>query len=219
MVEAAFEVEGAVVRGPGLDDQVVRLPQALAAAKGGDVGRRGLVGHAAHEAALEPAVGEQVDHRHFFGDAHRLVAVGDRVAEHQQSRLLGHAREGAEHHRRRGNHAGGGLVMFVEHDFQPEFVSLAPQVEVQAVELGALFRVEIAAGEIDPDRLVACGVGQVGVGILGEEPGFHCLLPVCVANANTFSTNASGCSTCGEWPALSITCSVEPGMSLLKARP
>ena len=38
--------------------------------------------------ASKPAFGQHVDQRHFLGDAHRLAAIGDRIAEDQEARLV-----------------------------------------------------------------------------------------------------------------------------------
>ena len=119
MKEAAFPAKRSVVRGPRFQDQIVRLPEALAHPQRARVGRGNLVGHAAHEADLDSSARQIIDHRHLLGHAHGLAAVGDRIAEQQQSRAAGLARQHAEHDRRGGVEAGRGLMMLVEHEVQP----------------------------------------------------------------------------------------------------
>ena len=167
----------AVVAGPGLDDEVHRLPLALVHAHRIAVGRQHLVGHAAHEAAFEPPFREDVDHRHLLGDAHRLPAVGDRIAEDQQPRLLGQPRQRGQHQRRRRIDAGRGLMMLVEHDLDALVLGDQPLVDVAVVERGALRRIVVAVGQRDADRLVFVGGRQVRIGVLAEVPRFHDLFP------------------------------------------
>ena len=92
------------------------LPQPFGALVGQDVRCRSLIGHAAHEAAFEAALGDDVDHRHLLGDADWLVAVGERVSKDQEPRPLGLARKDAEHDGGSRDHAGRGLVMLIDHD-------------------------------------------------------------------------------------------------------
>ena len=151
----------------------MRLPLALVHAHRIAVGRQYFVGHAAHEAAFEPAPREHVDHRHLLGDAHGLAAVGDRVAEDQQPRLLGQPRQRGEHQRRRRVDAGRGLVMLVEHDLDALVLRDQPLVDVAIVERGALLRIVVAVRQRDADRLVFVRRRQIGIGILAEVPCFH----------------------------------------------
>jgi hypothetical protein len=50
-------------------------------------------GHALDEAHIEPAAGDHVDGRELFGTAQRIGPMADRIAEHQDSRVLGLARQ------------------------------------------------------------------------------------------------------------------------------
>ena len=140
MEEAALVAERAVVVGPAFDDQVERLPVALVHPHRVAVRRQDLVRHAAHEAGLEAAVRQHVDHRHLLGDAHRLAAVGDRIAEDQEPRLLGQPRQRRQHQRRRRIDAGRGLMMLVEHDLDAFVLGDQPFVDVAVVERRALRR-------------------------------------------------------------------------------
>ena len=55
MEELTLVAHRSVVTGPGLDDEVDRLPLPLVHANGIAVCRQHLIGHAAHETAFEPA--------------------------------------------------------------------------------------------------------------------------------------------------------------------
>ena len=113
---------------------------ALVHAHGVAVGREDLVRHAAHESGFEPAMREHVDHGHLLGDAHRLAAVGDRIAEDEKPGLLGEPRQGSQHQRSGGVDAGRGLMMLVEHDLHAFVFGDQPFVDVAVVERGALHR-------------------------------------------------------------------------------
>jgi hypothetical protein len=60
-------VERRVVRGHRLDDEVVRLPEAVHHADRVLVGSGELVGHALDEAHVEPAARDDVDGRQLLG--------------------------------------------------------------------------------------------------------------------------------------------------------
>ena len=137
------------------------------------VGRQDLVGHAAHEARLEPAVRQHVDHRHLFGDAHRLAAVGDRIAEDQKPRLLAQPRQRRQHQRRRGIDAGRGLMMLVEHDLDAFVLGDQPFVDVAVVKRRALHRIVDAVGQRHADRRIGVRRRQVRIGGLAEMPRPH----------------------------------------------
>jgi len=172
-----FVADRPVVIGPGLDDEVHRLPLALVHAHRIAVGGQHLIGHATHEAAFEPAFREHVDHRHLLGDAHGLAAVGDRIAQDQKPRGLGHSRERGEHQRRCGIDASRGLVVLIEHDLEPLVLRDEPLVDVAVVERRALLRIVEAIGERHPDRFIFVVGREIGIGVLAEMPGFHDLAP------------------------------------------
>ncbi len=161
MKEAALETERAVMMRPRLDDQVERLPVALVHAHRIAVRRQDLIRHAAHETRFQTAVRQHVDHRHFLGDAHRLAAIGDRIAENEQARLLAQASERRQHQRRGRIDAGGGLMMLVEHDLHAFVLGDQPFVDVTVVELGAFCRVVDAIGQRHPDRRIAVRRRQI----------------------------------------------------------
>ena len=151
-------VERAVMAGHRLQDQIVRLPEAVDQIGRVGVGRRDLERHALDKPHIEPAARDDVDDRIFLGDADRVVAVADRHAERQQPHLLGLARQ--DRHRDRAHRIGAGRrrVVLVGHDVDAELVAQRPFVEIAVVEVGADFRVEQAVGNDDP------------VGIAGDAP-------------------------------------------------
>ncbi len=159
--EAALVAERAVVAGEGLEDEVDRLPLALVGVDRVGVGGRNLVGHAAHEADLDAAVREDVGERHLLGDAHRLAAVGDRIAEDQQPRLAGDARERGQQQRAGRIDAGRRLMMLVEHDLEAFLFRDLPFLDEAVEQRRALLRVVVAVGQVDAHRLVSARVGQV----------------------------------------------------------
>ena len=61
VVPFAFKVEGTVMGGPGLQDQVMRLPHPVGTAVGHDVSCRGLVRYAADKPAFNAPLGDHVD--------------------------------------------------------------------------------------------------------------------------------------------------------------
>ncbi len=83
MEEPALVAERAVVAGPRFDDELQRFGKALVRPDRIAVASRNLVGHATHEARLEAAVRQHVNEGHLLGDAHRLPAIGDGIAENQ----------------------------------------------------------------------------------------------------------------------------------------
>src|SRR5580658_3174570 len=118
MKKAALPAKRPVVRRPRLQDEIVRLPKALAHPERVRVARGNLIGHAAHEADLDSSAREVIYHRNLLGDAHGLAAIGDRITEQQQPRAAGLACEHAEHNRRGGVETGRGLMMLVEHEVE-----------------------------------------------------------------------------------------------------
>ena len=144
----ALPVERAVMAGHRLQDQVVRLPEAVGQIGRVGVGRRNLERHALDKAHVEPAARDHVDDRIFFGDADRVVAVADRHAEREEAHLFRLARQ--DRHRDRAHRvgAGRGRVMLVGHDVDAELVAQRPLVEIAVIEVGADFRVEQPAGDL-----------------------------------------------------------------------
>ena len=169
----ALPVEGAVVARPRLHDQIVGLPEALHHAGRPVVAGRHLVRDAAHEPALQAAARVDVDHRHLLGHAHGLAPVRDRIAEDQEARLAGVARERAHDDRGRRVQVGRRLVVLVHHDLETEVLGDLPLVDEAVIEVGADLRVVVAIGELHADRVVLLGIGQEVIRVLAEEPGTH----------------------------------------------
>ena len=85
LVMGAFPAEGAGF-GPDLRDQVVRFLEPLAIEGRVDTGGQLLLPAAADETGHQPALGDHVDHRQFFGDPNRIVAERQRIAENDDLR-------------------------------------------------------------------------------------------------------------------------------------
>src|SRR5215510_3829751 len=102
--------------GPGLDDQVVSLFEALAVVSGVHASRELLLSAAAYEPGYEPALGDHVDHGEFFGEADRILGERQRIAEHNDLDALG----GAGQYRSKdigfGLHAERRVVVLIQHD-------------------------------------------------------------------------------------------------------
>src|SRR5262249_1690331 len=108
-----------------------------------------------------------------LGDAHRLAAVGDRVAEDQDARLPGLAREDRRRQRRAGIDAACRGMVLVEHDVEAELVCDAVLVEIAVVELGAALGIEQRVRYRDAGVLELFERRNVRIGHLGEVPGAH----------------------------------------------
>jgi hypothetical protein len=80
LVVRAFPPERSRLR-PRLDDEVVRLLEALPVVGGIDAGGELFLPAAAHEAGDQPAARDHVDHRQLLGQPHRVVGERERVAE------------------------------------------------------------------------------------------------------------------------------------------
>ena len=134
----AFPVERPIRGGQCFQDQVVRFPIPPHQARGIGVGGRDLIRRALHQPHLQTAAGQHVQPRHLFRDAHRVGPVGDRIAQGQQSRPLGFARDHRQRHRHGNRHAGRGAVVLVHHDVEPDFVAQRELIEVAVQQFGAL---------------------------------------------------------------------------------
>ena len=141
---------------PRLDDEVVRLAEALQA--GGWVHGEVVVlrPDAAHEAADDPAAADDVHHRDLFRDAQGVVAQGRGVAEDGD---LGAMRPGDEvggDDVRRGHEPVGCLVVLVDGDgVEAELLGVDELGEVLLVDLRAALRVEVGVGVGDPRGALA----------------------------------------------------------------
>jgi hypothetical protein len=69
----ALEGERAVF-GPGAQDQIVSFVEALARVGRVDAEREILAADAAHKTGNDAPARHHIEHRHFFGDAQRVVA-------------------------------------------------------------------------------------------------------------------------------------------------
>src|SRR3954454_18663429 len=84
----ALPIERSVVGGHGLDDEIMRLPEAVHDPDRIRIRGRELVGHALNETHIEAAARDHVDGGKLFRDAQRIGAVADRIAEHENARAF-----------------------------------------------------------------------------------------------------------------------------------
>ena len=173
MPVGALVVERAVTGGPGLEDQLEAVPQPLHGLGRIGVGGEELVRYAAHESGIEAAAGDAIHHRHLLGDAHRIGAVGDGIAQHQDPALSRFPRQDGGGQGYRGVEAGGRLVMFVEHQVEAKIVGDDVFIEIAVVQIGADLGIEDGVGQADPVGWVAFWGRQMRVGHLREIPGVH----------------------------------------------
>ena len=123
--------------GPSLDDEVVRLLEALAVEH-----RRGVVGDALASAASDetgdqPAVADHVDHRQLFGQPKRVVPDRQYVAENYDLRLRCLPSEDRCADVRHTLHTERRAVMLVQHQpVEAHLLSVELLVKVPVVEVG-----------------------------------------------------------------------------------
>ena len=129
-----------------LDDEVVRFPETVHYPDGILIRCRKFVRHALDEAHVQAAARDHVNRGQLFGAAQRIGPMPDRITEHEQTRLLGLPSKDCKRHYDRRRHAGGGLVMLIEHDVEPEFVREHPLVIVAVQQIAGDFRVELTVG-------------------------------------------------------------------------
>ena len=190
----AIPLEGAGLR-PGLDDQVVRLVEAVA--RLGRVEREGVVLGAdpAHEAGDDAPAGDDVEQRDLLGHPQRMVAQRDRVAE--DGDLARRARdEQRGHHVRRGDVPVGGLVVLVDADpVEADALVLAELVEVAQVEVVPLDRVVVGVRDGDPARGAALDplLGHVRPGHQVEAEELHS-----EQRSRPFLARSRGLRSCGD---------------------
>ena len=171
--EAAFEVERLVVARPCPDCEVDALPEPLDRLRRIGIGREDFVGHAAHEADVEPSAGDAIDHGHLFGDAQRIAAVRHRIAENADAALSGLARQDGRGQRRGDVEARRGLVMLVDHMMEAEIIGDHVFVEISVVEVGPDLRIVMPARQRHPHRAQRVDGRQMRVGHLGKMPNVH----------------------------------------------
>jgi hypothetical protein len=134
--------------GPRLQDKVVGLVEILAV-----VSRVGVVGElftarAAHPSGDQPATGDHIDHREFFGQAQRIRHDRRGITKQHDldpSRRPRQNRRFNVHHRA---HAKWCPMMLVEHHaVEAEFVAVDLLVQILVQQLRALLRVEKGVGQ------------------------------------------------------------------------
>src|SRR5438067_3892090 len=208
----ALPVERPVDRGHRLEDEIMRLPEARHLPDRRALRERHLVGHAAHESHLQAAARDDVDHRQLLGDAYRVEAIRDRVAEREEPRALRLPREDGERHRGHRRRAGRGGVVLVHHDVEPELVGEQPFVEPMVIVLGHRARVAVAARQIHAQRGVLLAPG-FRAGLLREMVDPHFI------SSTMRRATRSACSMCGKCPASLTSSKRAPGINALYALP
>ncbi len=148
----ALPIERPVMRRHRLDDEVERFPETLFDMDGIGVGRREFRRHAFDEAHIEPAARDDVDGRELFGGAQRIGSMRQRIAENQQPRILGDARQHRQRDHDGRGHAGRRRVMLVAHDVEAELVGELPLVVVAMQQIARELRIETAVGDGDAQR-------------------------------------------------------------------
>ena len=152
---AAVEGERLVGR-PRLADQVVRLGVLLAGQRrDGAVGVVGVHRGADREARDQPPARQHVEHGELLGHAQRRIVERDRVAEHDQRRLRGPARQGRRHDVGRRHQAVGVGVVLVDADaVEAHLLGIFELVEILVIGDVAELGLVHAVGQVDPDRAV-----------------------------------------------------------------
>ena len=152
---AAVEREGLFL-GPGADDQFMRLVVFLPRqGRDGAVAEIGIHRRADRESGHQPPAGNAVEHGEFLGHADRRIVQRDRIAEHDDRRVLRPPRQRGGDQVRRGHQPVTILVMLVDADaVEAERVGVFEQVEVVVINLVALHRVVQPVVDIDPDGAV-----------------------------------------------------------------
>ena len=151
LIVLAFPAERPVPR-PRVDDEIVRLLEALPVVWWDGIVRDALAAGSAHPAGHQAAAGNHVDGRETFRQPQRVVPDRQDVAEQHDLRALGDARQdrGLEVHEL--PHAERRGVVFVQHQaVEPRFLRVQFFVEVAVIEVGA-----------EPGVVGAVGHGEVG---------------------------------------------------------
>ena len=214
----ALPIDRPVVAGHRLEDQVMGFPEPVHHAHRIGIGRRAFIGHALDEAHLQAAAGDDIDHRHFLGDADGIVAVAQRDAERQQARARGDPRQNGKQYIAGDIEARGRGVMLVDHDVEAEFIGEHPFIEVALVEAVGDLRVAKLVGKRDAQGR-AIGRPSVGVGLFGEVVDAHGVAHRVLAAGNwrrkpaRCSCTTAGRSRCGKCPAPGMISKRAPGTS------
>jgi len=140
----------------------VRLLEALAVEGRVDAGGELFLAAAAHEARHQPALGDHVDHRELFGQPDRILRQRQRIAQHDDLGLLGHAGQDRSEDVGLGLHAERRVVMLVQHDaVDADLLGQHVLLDVVVVEPRARDRVEVLVGKHQ------CRGAEVAAGLLG----------------------------------------------------
>ena len=102
-------------RGPGLDDEVVRLLEALAVEMRRCVVGDALTPAATHETRHQATVGDHVDHGQLLGQPQGIIPDRQDIAQDDDFGFLRLTRQDGSAHIRDALHAEGRAVVLVEH--------------------------------------------------------------------------------------------------------
>ena len=180
MVVLALEGERPLL-GPGADDEVMRLVEAVM--REGRVGAHRIVlaADAADHAADQPPARDAVDHRVLFGERQRMLADAEGRSDDGELDPRGASRQRRRGDDRRGHDAVGVLVVLVDAEpVEAELLAVFELVEIAVVEFVPLLGVEIAVGQNHPCRPVFLVVVEIeiGVGHQMKEKDLHRAHPV-----------------------------------------
>src|SRR5262245_55158930 len=133
--------------GPGGHDEVIGFFETAAGFLRIDSVPYVLWWNATYEAGDEPSVRKAVDHGVFFGDAHRMIAQRQDVAEDADLNLfcLLAQRRGDQVGRRHGP-VGAIVVLVKNHAVEAKLFAVGHFLQVLLVVRGAFSRIEIVAG-------------------------------------------------------------------------
>ena len=182
VVVLALPAERAGLR-PGLDDEVVRLLEALPV-----VGRHGVVRHAlapgaAHPAGDEAATRDHVDLGQLFGEEQRVVPDRQDVAEQHD---LGAARDARQDRRLQIHHAAHaerrGVVLVQHQAVEAHLLGEDALVQIAVVEIGAEPGIVAGVGHAEVHDAAPGGAEVAGTRVLvrtlGEVADEHSRIPL-----------------------------------------
>jgi hypothetical protein len=163
-------------RGPGFDDQIVRLMKALVRVK--RVDRRAVVlgPNATHKARDDATARHVVEHGELFGDVNRVAHQGQGATQNRNANALGALDQGAGDQVGRGHQAISGLVVLVDtHAVKAQGFRFGQQVDVALVFVRTQLGVVKGIGQDHPSRAVLFGCRDVQrtVRHQGEIEDFH----------------------------------------------
>ena len=178
VIVLALPAERSGVR-PCLDNEVVRLLEALAIEHGRRVVRDALASAAAHEARHQPASADHVYHRKLLRQPERIVPDWQDVAQYDDLRLRRLAGEDGRADVGNALHTERGAVMLIEHQaVEAHLLRVQLLVQIPVVERRADLRVVHLVADAQVCRLRAHQPGLVILpGLLGEMSYKHDLSP------------------------------------------